>query len=105
MELPWQREPSRKELARNFDRRKYPFVFEWGRTAQDLPKEAEPLAAMAATLNYQEVLAMGANLAMPSSCFILLMRKTPAPTRFAFPTQFTLRVGQIRTMRFFCSAQ
>lgn len=62
LDLPWQRDPERKEMARTFDRSKYKIVFEWGRTAQDLPREAEPLAAACAAINYQEVLALGGGI-------------------------------------------
>lgn len=60
--LPWQKDPDRKELAAKFDRKKYPVVFEWGRTAQDLPGEAEVLAHIWSAINYQETKAMGYKL-------------------------------------------
>lgn len=62
MPLPWQKDPDRKQLAAEFDRKKFPVVFEWGRTAQDVPREAEPLGAILAALNYQETKAMGYKL-------------------------------------------
>lgn len=60
--LPWQKDPDRKKLAAEFDRKKYPVVFEWGRTAQDMPNEAEPLGHIWSAINYQETKAMGFKL-------------------------------------------
>lgn len=61
-QLPWQHDPARAELAKSFDRKRYPIVFEWGRTAQDLPGEATSLPSLLSALNYQEVMAMGGAL-------------------------------------------
>ena len=58
--LPWQYDPERKELSEKFDRKRYPIVFEWGRTAQDLPGEVNPVASLLSALTYHEVLAIGA---------------------------------------------
>ncbi len=60
--LPWEYDPARQDLARTFDRRKYPLVFEWGRTAQDLPSEAQPLAGLLAASNYHDTIAAGARV-------------------------------------------
>jgi hypothetical protein len=56
---PWQQDPERKQLAAEFDRRKYKVLFEWGRTAQDVPREAEPLGSVLTAINYQESKALG----------------------------------------------
>lgn len=62
LKMPWQEEPNRAELSKRFNRQKYKWVWEWGRTAHDLPKEAEPLASTMAATNYQELLALGGKL-------------------------------------------
>ena len=52
VEMPWQKDEERAQLSREFDRTKYKFVWELGLTAQDLPKEAGPLAAAASSIVY-----------------------------------------------------
>lgn len=61
-DMPWQKDPLRVELAKNFDRKKYKLVWEWGRTAQDLPRETEALAHALASINYQELIAFGGDI-------------------------------------------
>ncbi|HEX4924229.1 MAG TPA: hypothetical protein VFV50_09085, partial [Bdellovibrionales bacterium] len=61
--LPWQLEPAKRELSdKYFDRRKYRIVFEWGRGAQEMSGENDPLRAMAAAANYHEVRALNGKL-------------------------------------------
>ena len=62
MPMPWQSDSARAKLAREFDRGMFPFVWEVGRVAQDLPREAEGLGAAAAMIMYQELIAMGGRL-------------------------------------------
>lgn len=58
--MPWQRSGSHKRPT--LDRKKHRFVWEIGRTAQDLPREAEPLAAAALATIYQELIAYGGRI-------------------------------------------
>ncbi len=60
VELAWEKEDARKN--QKLDRKKYKFVWEAGRAAQDVPGEIAPLLAASALLNYVELLAHGGKL-------------------------------------------
>lgn len=60
VKLPWEREDSRKDQA--LDRKKYKFVWEWGRAAQDANGEIAPLYAANALLNYIQLKGFGGKL-------------------------------------------
>lgn len=58
--LPWQKDEKRKDLK--LDRSKYKIVFEWGRAAQDMPREFEKLASAMSAMNYLDARALNAKI-------------------------------------------
>lgn len=61
--LPWQLEPHLKTVSdTHLDRKKFRFIWEWGRAAQEINGENRKLREAMAIINYQELAAMNGKM-------------------------------------------
>jgi hypothetical protein len=60
LQLPWEKEEARKGQA--LDRKKYKFVWEWGRASQDIAGEVDALTSASVGDIYTQLVELGGNL-------------------------------------------
>lgn len=74
--LPWEKEEARK--GQELNRKKYPYVFEWGRAAQEVSGEIAPLYSLNALQNYLQLKAYRGNL---EDAYVMAHSFDPVNTR------------------------
>ncbi len=75
--LPWMLEPKWKNLASEVDRKKYPFLWEWGRAAQVEEGDINTLLDFATQKAYREVKTLGGRI---EDAYVMLHAISPAHT-------------------------
>ncbi len=75
--LPWMLEPKWKDLALQIDRKKYPFLWEWGRAAQVEAGDIDTLLNFATQKAYRELRSLGGDV---KDAFITVHAISPAHT-------------------------